>query len=40
MGIFPVWFRGALADHNIQLPTTDCLTISDWEELIDYLNKL
>ena len=40
IGIFPVWYRGALQEHNKVMPEKDCLTISDWEELIDYLYKL
>ena len=40
MGIFPVWYRGALQEHNKQVPGMDCLTISDWEELIDYIRLL
>ncbi len=38
MGIFPVWYRGALQEHNKQVPGEGCLTISDWEELMDYIN--
>jgi putative hydrolase of the HAD superfamily len=37
MGIYPVWYKGAIQEHNKQLPEMDCLTISDWEELIRLL---
>lgn len=40
MGIFPVWYRGALQEHNIVVPEEECLTISDWEELIDYMKEI
>lgn len=40
IGIFPVWYRGAIQDHNKQVPEHECLTINDWNELIEYLDKL
>jgi putative hydrolase of the HAD superfamily len=40
MGIFPVWYTGALQVHNKQVPEMDCLAISDWVELMNYINKI
>ncbi len=40
MGISPVWYRGAIHNHNKLVPKEGCLTISDWEELIDYISKI
>ena len=40
MGIFPVWYKGALQEHNKGVPEKDCFTINDWEELMDYIRLL
>lgn len=40
VGIFPVWYRGALQEHNKQLPKADCLTINDWAELVELIDKI
>lgn len=40
MGIFPVWYTGALQVHNKQVPEMDCLAINDWVELMNYINKI
>ncbi|MDF2542642.1 MAG: HAD-superfamily hydrolase, subfamily variant 1 [Herbinix sp.] len=38
-GIFPVWYRGAVEEYNKMEPLVDCLTISDWNELMEYMKK-
>lgn len=38
-GIFPVWYRGALEEDNKLIPSFDCLTINDWIEIIELLEK-
>jgi putative hydrolase of the HAD superfamily len=38
-GITPVWYRGAIDQENRLTPAVDCLTISDWQELIDVLSQ-
>ncbi len=40
MGIFPVWYKGALQEHNKVVPDKDCLAINDWEELIDFIDRI
>lgn len=40
MGMFPVWYRGAMEDHNKQVPEVDCYAVDDWEELIEYIDNL
>ncbi len=39
-GMYPVWYRGALEDHNKLLPEMDCLTINDWTELMEFVRTL
>ncbi len=39
VGIFPVWYRGAVEVGNHKQPKSKCLTIRDWIELIEYLEK-
>jgi putative hydrolase of the HAD superfamily len=36
-GLTPVWYRGAMEQENRLMPEADCLTISDWMELIETL---
>ncbi len=38
-GIFPVWYRGAVEAGNKKQPKSDCLTINDWKDLIEYLES-
>jgi putative hydrolase of the HAD superfamily len=38
VGIFPVWYRGALNNSNIPSPQKESLQINDWNELITYLS--
>jgi putative hydrolase of the HAD superfamily len=38
-GIFPVWYRGAVEAGNNKQPKSECLTIRDWMELIEYLER-
>lgn len=35
-GIYPVWYKGAMETENRLTPSADCLTIYDWQELIDF----
>ena len=39
-GILPIWYRGALQEHNRLQPQTDCITISDWMELVELIDRL
>jgi len=38
-GIFPVWYRGAIEEDNKLTPSVECLTVNDWTEIIDLLDK-
>jgi len=38
-GIYPVWYRGAIEQDNRLTPEVDCLTIQDWTELADFLDR-
>lgn len=40
IGILPIWYRGALQEHNRLQPQTDCITISDWMELVELIDRL
>ncbi len=40
MGMQPVWYRGAIQEHNKEIPEKECLTINDWEELIEYISRM
>ncbi len=37
--LYPVWYRGAIEAGNQQQPKSECLTIKDWMELIEYLDN-
>lgn len=39
MGIYPVWYTGAMEAHNRLIPAMDCLKITDWMELIQLLQE-
>lgn len=39
-GIYPVWYRGAIDQDNRLTPEVECLTIKDWLELIEFLEKI
>ncbi len=39
VGIYPVWYRGAIEPGNKKQPKAECLTICDWVELIEQLKK-
>ncbi|HWT27201.1 MAG TPA: HAD family hydrolase [Mobilitalea sp.] len=39
VGIYPVWYRSAMEDHNKLFPSVECLTVNDWVELIDKLKE-
>ena len=36
-GIFPVWYKGAIEETNKYVPKSECLEITDWNELIKIL---
>lgn len=38
-GIFPVWYKGALGDWNINVPESKCLEVNDWTQLIKILKE-
>lgn len=38
-GLMPVWYKDAIENENT-IPRRDCLTINDWQELIDVLERL
>jgi putative hydrolase of the HAD superfamily len=38
-GIFPVWYKGALDKSNTFIPNVNCLEVSNWSELLEFLNK-
>ena len=38
-GLMPVWYKGAIENENA-MPSQECLTINDWRELIDVLERL
>jgi putative hydrolase of the HAD superfamily len=38
-GLFPVWYKGAYEGHGF-VPQDECLTIFDWQELIEFLEGL
>lgn len=40
ISILPIWYRGALQEHNRLQPQTDCITISDWMELVELIDRL
>lgn len=40
MGIFPVWYKGAIESTNKYVPKRESLEINDWNELIDILDKV
>lgn len=40
VGMFPVWYRGAIQKHNKQVPEQDCLMVDDWTELMEYIDNL
>jgi len=37
-GLFPVWYKGAYEGYGF-IPQNECLTIFDWQELIEVLNE-
>jgi putative hydrolase of the HAD superfamily len=38
-GIYPVWYKGAIDQENRLQPEVECLTINDWLELKEMLEK-
>lgn len=38
-GIYPVWYKGAMESENRMIPSIECLTINDWQEMIDLLTQ-
>jgi putative hydrolase of the HAD superfamily len=39
-GIFPVWYKDAIEEINRYVPKSHCLEVSNWNVLIDILQKL
>ena len=39
-GIFPVWYKGAIASLHKAVPKKECLEIQDWNELKEILKEL
>ena len=38
-GIFAIWYRGAIEEDNKLTPLAECLTVNDWTEIVDILDK-
>lgn len=39
MGIYPVWYQGAMEAHNRLVPEVECLALSDWMDLVQFLKE-